>query len=164
MRLLLAAALATAPLSAARADVVDPVRAVEAIYRAYQGPAGSARPDGVAKLFQMAGTDLRRRMVANGVCTIPPRERVFRCALGFDPVLGGGYGRVALVGVDRSASETGATRILARLSVDGAARQVRFEFGKRSANGRPAYVLNDVEGLQPSAWLLSETTGTTRLP
>lgn len=164
MRLLIAAALATAPLSAAGADVADPVRAVEAIYRAYQGPAASPRPDGITKLFQIAGSDLRRRMVANGVCSIPLRERVFRCALGFDPVLGGAPGRVSSAKIERAPGEAGRTRVVARINVDGAARQIRFEFAKRSPNGRPSYVLADVEGLEPSVWRLSDATAATRLP
>jgi hypothetical protein len=164
MRFLIAAALATAPLSAAGADVADPVQGVEAIYRSYQGPASPPRPDGVSKLFQIAGTDLRRRMVANGVCSIPVRQRTFRCALGFDPVLGGSAGRVSVAKIERAPGETGRTRVVARISVEGKVRQIRFEFAKMSPNGRPTYVLQDVEGLEPSGWRLSEATASTRLP
>lgn len=164
MRLLIAAALVTAPLSAACADVADPVRAVDALYRSYKVPLEGPGRDGVAKLFQIAGTDLRRRMVANGVCSIPPRERAFRCSLGFDPLLGGGSGRIVIAGIERAPGPAGRTSILARLTVDGAARQIRYDFAKRSPNGRPSYVLQDVEGLGPVTWRLSETSATTRLP
>lgn len=120
----------------ARADVLDPSTALKTLYRPYDVPATDGKSAGIEKVWQLAGPQLRRRLVANGVCTIPLRQRAFRCTSPFDPVVNGRGGRTRLISLEPLKSECPVRRFEANLDTNGVMHKVHFfvlSFGREWA-------------------------------
>lgn len=145
-------------VSAVADAVSDPAAALRTLYKSYEAGAIQAPNAGIEKIWELAGPQLRRRLVTNGVCTIPLGKRAFRCALDFDPIVGGVSG-ARLIDMAAGKADPKMVRIVARLDGGGVTQTVAFIFARNGDQGaKGGHVLVDIEGERPGevAWRLSE--------
>ncbi len=151
--LLLAIALQPTP---GHAGVADPAAALKSLYA---GLKATPRPNTstIAILYSWADRKLKRRLMANSVCTIPLRSRDVTCALRFDP---------ATAGLDTSLPDPAFTAVAAnpnerQVTVALTDEDVKLEVIYRFARNAGTWELTDVEGKPPHTkpWKLSEIIG-----
>ena len=151
--LLLAIALQAAP---AHAGVTDPTAALKSLYAGLNA-APRQNASTIATLYSWADRNLKRKLMANSVCTIPLRSRDVTCALRFDP---------ATAGTETALPDPTFTAVAAnpnerQITVGFTDEDVKLEVVYRFARNGGTWELTEVEGKPPhkKAWKLSEIIG-----
>jgi hypothetical protein len=151
--LLLAIAVQATP---SHAGVADPAAALKSLYAGLKATP-SSNTSTIATLYSWADRNLRRKLMANGVCTIPFRSRDITCALRFDP---------ATAGTETALPDPAFTAVAAnpnerQITVGFTDEDVKLEVIYRFARNGGTWELTDIEGKPPHTkpWKLSETVG-----
>lgn len=151
--LLLAIAVQATP---GHAGVADPATALISLYAGLKA-APRSNTSTIATLYSWADRNLKRKLMANGVCTIPFRSRDITCALRFDP---------ATVGLDTLLPDPAFTAVAAntnerQVTVALTDEDVKLEVIYRFARNAGTWELTEVEGKPPHTkpWKLSEIVG-----
>lgn len=141
------------------AGVADPLAALKALYGAYQSsPADTASRNNLDTLYLWADRQLKRKMLANGICKIPLGKREVVCKLANNPVGGGSTADVGPAVVTQVAGNTTERRLTVVFpDGDGASHEIIFRFAR---SGRE-WELTTCEGTTPlgGSWSLSEIIG-----
>lgn len=149
------AALLAAPLipATANAAVTDPLAALKSLYATKSRTAAPQRNTTIATLYDWADRNLRRKLMANGVCTIPIRSRDVKCSLKFDPAFAGITADPPVP--DILAAGTGNQRIVTASFND---EDVRFEVVYTFTRNGDRWELSEYEARPPQGkvWRLSE--------
>ena len=149
---LLAVAIQAEP---ARAGVADPAAALKSLYASQKG---TPKPNAtIATLYAWADRNLKRKLMANGVCTIPLRSREVTCALRFDPATAGMETKLP----DPAFTAVAATPNERQITVAFTDEDVKLEVVYRFARNGDTWELTEVEGKPPHTkpWKLSGIIG-----
>lgn len=137
----------------AAAAVVDPLQALKSFYNASKPKNATLSNARITTLYDWADRNLKRKLIANGVCTIPLRQREFACSLPFDPAFAG----VArdLPAPDITAEGAGNER---RVTATFNDEDMRFEVVYTFTRSGNRWELSEYEARPPQGkpWRLSE--------
>lgn len=137
----------------AQAAVSHPLEALKSFYGAAKPTNAAASNARITTLYDWADRNLKRKLIANGVCTIPLRKRDFQCSLPFDPAFAGIA--QAPPAPDLSVDGTGNERRVTAAFND---EVVRFEVIYTFTRSGSRWELSEYEARPPQGkpWRLSE--------
>ncbi len=139
--------------TSASATVLDPLTALKSLYKAAKPKTAVDGNATIATLYDWAGRNLKRKLMANGVCTIPVRSRDVQCSLKFDPAFAGVTDDPPVPSI--AADGAGNVR---RITVTFNDEDVRFEVIYTFTRAGDRWELSEYEARPPqgNAWRLSE--------
>lgn len=153
----LALALPTAT-TVARAGVADPLAAVRSLYAPYSaGGKPSARTATIDTLYAWADRNLKRKLLANGVCTVPLGKRDITCASKVDPIVAG----VATPLPDPTVTTIAINQSERQIAVAFLDDETKLDLVYHFVRNGGAWELADLEAKPPHrpAWKLSQFIG-----
>lgn len=148
--------LATASSStSARADVADPVAALKSLYAMIRSGNGAA--PSIDTLHAWADRNLKRKLMANNVCTIPLRKRDVVCFLKVDPATAGFGAALPEPTLTTATTNADERTVTASFSDEEMKLEIIFRFVRSGS----AWELADLEARPPHkpAWRLSQVIG-----
>ena len=137
----------------ASAAVNDPLVALKALYKSAIPKSSADRNTNIKTLYDWADRNLKRKLMANGICTIPLRKRDVECSLKFDPAFAGVTDDPPLPSI--VADGSGSTR---RVTVTFNDEDPRFEVVYSFSRNGDRWELSEYEARPPQGkvWRLSE--------
>lgn len=141
------------------AGVADPMIGVRTLYSAYQaGATNASSVPAIDTLYLWADRNLKRKLLANNVCTFPVGKRDVRCGAPFDPPAGGATAQLGNPAFTLVAGGSASRTVtVAFTDGDGVEREVTYRFTRQ---GRE-WELTEAEGRASvgKGWKLSEIVG-----
>lgn len=147
------------PVSDARAGVADPLTALRALYKDKVKAAAPDTKRTISTLYEWADRALKRKLLANGVCTVPFRSRDITCSLVIDPTVAGLQMPLPMPDPTFTANAPSPTeRTVTATIVD---EDMKFDVAYRFTRTGSTWELSDLEARPPQgkSWRLSELIG-----